>query len=241
MSADSSPGSSPGFSPGFQAYGGWAAAAAIQQQDLFNEVVGTDSLMVDLNARTLTGERGVLSGVSLLGSLSHLDNTWLWGWANPGFGPDFPAVAATLPIRDFGNQHGITEFTSDSPDLNGFPDPAQAAITLAITAGWVLGGRGVWSTAINEGRGHVYLYVADEQLPRATFDPFATPRLLMTAVSVFPVDHRQVVRGYFQHFGFEYAESPDALRGTASDGTVVLTSYDAQGRLDNVSVQPAKS
>lgn len=226
------------FSPAFQAYGGWAAAAAIQQQDLFNEVVGTDSLMVDLNARTLTGDRGVLGGVSLLGSLSHLDGTWLWGWANPGFGPDFPAVAGTLPIRGFGEQHQIEEFTTESPDLSGFPDPAQAAITLAITAGWVLGGRGVWSTAINEGRGHVYLYVADEQLPRAKFDAIATPRLLMTAVSVFPADHRQVVRGYFQHFGFEYAEAPEGIRGKSPDGSVVETTYDEHGRLDNVSVQP---
>ena len=228
------------FSPEFQAYGAWVAAAAIQQQDLFNDVVGTDSLAANLDARTLTGERGVLTGVSLLGSFSHLDNTWLWGWANPGFGPDAPGVVATRPIRDFGDRHGITEFTAESPDLNGFPDPSQAAITLAITAGSVLSGRGVWSTAINDGRGHVYLHVADEQLPQAGFDAIATPRLLMTAASVFPSDHRQVVRGYLQHFGLQYDESPDAIRGTAPDGSTVVASFDAQGRIGNVTVEPAR-
>jgi len=83
------------FSPEFQAFGGWIAAAAIQQQDLFNEAVGSDPLQADLDARTLTGERGVLGGVSLLGSFSELDQTWLWGWANPGFGADAAAVAPT--------------------------------------------------------------------------------------------------------------------------------------------------
>ena len=229
------------FSPEFQAYGGWIAAATIQQQDLFNDAVGPDSLQVDLDARTLTGERGVLGGVSLLGSFAHDDSTWLWGWANPGFGPDAPAVAPTLPIRDFGDQHGITEFTTDNPDLSGFPQPAQAAVTLAITAGSVLGGRGVWSTPINEGRGDVYLHVADERLPLAGLDAFATPRLLMTAISVFPADHRQVVRGYLRHFGLQYAEGPDAIRGTAPDGTTVVTSFDEHGRLGGVTVEPAGS
>ncbi|MGW5194952.1 DUF6882 domain-containing protein [Kribbella sp. NPDC004138] len=226
------------FSPELQAYGGWIAAAAIQQQDLFNDVVGPDSLEADLDARTLSSERGVLGGISLLGSFSELDRTWLWGWANPGFGPDAPAVAPTLAIREFGERHGISEFTTDSPDLGGFEQPAQAAITLAIAAGSVLGGRGVWSTAINEGRGHVYLHVADEQLPRADFDAIATPRLLMTAVSVFPADHRQVVRGYLQHFGLRYDESAEAIRGTAPDGGPVVVEFDDLGRIGNISVQP---
>lgn len=226
------------FSPELQSYGGWIAAAAIQQQDLFNVVVGPDSLQADLDARTLSGERGVLSGISLLGSFSELDRTWLWGWANPGFGPDAPAVVSTLAIREFGARHGIGEFTAESPDLSGFEQPAQAAITLAITAGSVLGGRGVWSTAINEGQGHVYLHVADEQLPQAGFDAIATPRLLMTAISVFPADHRQVVRGYFHHFGLQYDEGPDAIRGTAPNGSPIVVEFDELGRVGNVSVQP---
>ncbi|NUS00631.1 MAG: hypothetical protein HOV67_35860 [Kribbellaceae bacterium] len=227
------------FSPEFSAYGAWIAAAAIQQQDLFNEVVGPDSLQADLNERTLSSERGVLSGITLLGSFSEVDRTWLWGWANPGFGPGAPAVAPTSAIREFGARHGITEFTSESPDLSGFAEPDQAAIMLAITAGTVLGGRGVWSTAINEGRGHVYLHVADEQLPEAGFDPIATPRLLLTAVGVFPSDHRQVVRGYFQHFGLQTDEGPEAISGTAPNGSTVVASFDELGRIADISVQPS--
>lgn len=226
------------FSSEFQAYGGWIAAAAIQQQDLFNEVVGPDSLQADLNARTLSSDRGVLGDISLLGSFSELDGTWLWGWGNPGFGPDAAAVAPTLVIREFGERHGIAEFTTESPDLSGFEQPAQAAIMLAITAGTVLGGRGVWSTAINEGRGHVYLHVGDDQLPQAGFDAIATPRLLMTAVSVFPSDHRQVVRGYFQHFGLQSDEAATAINGTAPDGSTITVDFDEHSRIANVAVQP---
>jgi hypothetical protein len=227
------------FSAEFQAYGGWVAAAAIQQQDVFNDAVGPDSLYADLETRTLTGDRGVINGVSFLGSFSHLDNTWLWGWANPAFGPEAPAVAPTLPIRDFGAEHRISEFTTESPDLSEFPDPPQAAITLAITAGTVLGGRGVWSTAINEGRGHVYLHIGDDHLPQADFSAFATPRLLSTAVSVFPSDHRRVVQGYVQHFGMRYDAGPDAIRATAPGGSLLVVTFDDQNRIADVSVKPA--
>jgi hypothetical protein len=226
------------FSPEFQAFGAWVAAETIHRQDVFNDAVGTGNLHADLTTRTLTGERGVLNGVSLLGSFSHLDNTWLWGWANPGFGPDAPAVAATLATRDFGEKHRIAEFTTESPDLSGFPQPAQAAATLAITAGRTIGGHGVWSTAINDGQGHVYLHVDDPQLPVADFDQFATPRLLMAAVGIFPADHRRVVRGYFRAYGLELDETPDRIAGTAPKGAKVLTAFDEHGRLADISVQP---
>jgi hypothetical protein len=111
-------------------------------------------------------------------------------------------------------------------------------IASVIAAGSVLGGRGVWSTAINEGRGHVYLHVADEQLPQAGFDAIATPRLLMTAISVFPADHRQVVRGYFHYFGLQYDEGQDSIRGTAPNGSTIVVDFDELGRVGNVGVQP---
>jgi len=226
------------FSGPFQKFGATVAAAAIQQQDLFNATLGPADRWADLAKRTLTGADGVLEGVSLLGSFSHLTQTWLWGWANPSFAQTDPAIAPTLRIRDFGTQYGITEFTTGEPDLGGFAAPHQAATTLAIAAGVVLGGHGTWSTAINEGNGAVYLHVDDDQLPIAGFDAIATPRLLMAAVGAFPADHRRVVRGYFKHFNIPYADSPDTISGRAPDGTTITASFDAFGRLDRTTVEP---
>lgn len=227
------------FSGPFQKFGATVAAAAIQQQDLFNATLGPADRWADLDARTLTGADGVLTGVSLLGSFSHLTRTWLWGWANPSFPQDHPAIAPGLRIREFGTQYGILEFTTGEPELAGFAAPQQAAITLAIAAGVVLGGQGTWSTAINDGKGAVYLHLDDSLLPTASFDPIATPRLLMAAVSAFPADHRRVVRGYLKHFKIPYAESSDAVSGKAADGSTVTASFDQYGRLDRTTVEPA--
>lgn len=225
------------FSGPFLKFGATVAAAAIQQQDLFNTTLGPGDRWADLEQRTLTGADGVLDGVSLLGSFSHVTQTWLWGWANPSFEQTDPAIAPTLRIRDFGTQYGIGEFTTGEPELWGFPAPHQAATTLAIAAGVVLGGHGTWSTAINEGKGAVYLHVDDSRLPTATFDPIATPRLLTAAVSAFPQDHRRVVRGYLKHFKIPYAESPDTLSGEAPDGSTITATFDQYGRLDRTTVE----
>lgn len=226
------------FSGPFQKFGATVAAAAIQQQDLFNATLGPSDRWADLRTRTLTGADGVLEGVSLLGSYSHVTRTWLWGWANPSFAQTDPAIAPTLRIRDFGTQYGIDEFITGEPDLSGFPAPHQAATTLAIAAGVVLGGHGIWSTAINDGQGAVYLHIDDKRLPIASFDPIATPRLLMAAVSAFPADHRRVVRGYLKHFKIRYADAPDAISGRAPDGSVITAGFDHYGRLDRTTVQP---
>ncbi|TDU84031.1 hypothetical protein EV138_6500 [Kribbella voronezhensis] len=226
------------FSPAFQKFGATVAAAAIQQQDLFNATLGPSNRWADLEARTLTGPDGVLDGVSLLGSFSHVTGTWLWGWANPSFEQTDRAIAPTLRIREFGTQYGIIEFTTGEPDLSKFPAPHQAATTLAIAAGVVLGGHGTWSTAINDGQGAVYLHVDDSKLPTAGFDPIATPRLLLAAVGAFPADHRRVVRGYFKHFNIQYADTPDAISGQGPDGSTITATFDSRGRLERTTVEP---
>jgi hypothetical protein len=42
--------------------------------------------------------------------------------------------------------------------------------------------------------------------------------------------------GSFQHFGLQYHEAPDAIRGTAPDGRAIFASFDEHGRLGNVTV-----
>lgn len=229
------------YSPVLQAFGADFAAAVIHQQDAFNEALGDADRQADLKACTLTGADQVLHGVTCLGSFSHSSQTWLWMWANPGFDKEDPAVAATAQIYGFGEQYGVPEFTTAEVDFSGFPDPHQAATTMVLTAGRILGGHGVWSTRINDGQGSVYLHIDDPQLPVAGFDLIAAPRLLTTAVTTFPADHRRVVRGYFDRYDVPYEETADAIVGRAPDGGTVSTTFDDQDRLTQVTVQTASA
>lgn len=225
------------FSAEFEAFAGLGSAAAIHQQDAFNDFLGREERHFDLNARTLAGGGITLGGVTSLGSFSHLSQTWLWAWDNPNLGWDHPAVAPTRAVHDFGKRRGIPELTTGHLDFSAFPDPQQAATTMAIAAGTVLGGHGVWSCRINEGKGSAYVHVDDPQLPVAGFDRFATPRLLTTAAQVFPAHPRRVAQGYFERFRVPYKETDRTIVGTTSDGVVIEVSFDREGRLDRVSTE----
>jgi hypothetical protein len=222
------------YSPAFEAFGAERSAAAMQQQEALNAFLGTEYRTADLESRTLRSDGLEIGGVTSLGSFSHLSQTWLWTWANPNFGWDHPAVAPVRAVHDYGVRHDIPELTTGHLDLGGFPDPHQAATTMAIAAGHVLGGNGIWSCAINEGKGAAYVHLDDPQLPSAAFDPNTAPRLLMTAVQVFPDDHRRVVRGYFDRHGAPYEETPETITGGPPGGGSITVAFDAEGRVEQL-------
>jgi hypothetical protein len=223
------------FSPIFQAFAADCTAAAIQQQDLVNEFLGTHHRNLDLIARTLTGNGLILGGVTGLGSFSHLSQTWLWMWDNPGFDWEHPAVAPVRMIYRFGDRQGIPELTTGHLDLSGFPNPHGAATTLAIASAYVLGGQGIWSCRINEGKGSTYVHIDDPQLPVAQFDPATAPDLLMRAAQVWPAEQFAVVRGLFRHFNMAISEAPDQITGRHPGGAVLTAAFDPAGNIAAIS------
>ncbi|GAA2448994.1 hypothetical protein GCM10010191_78080 [Actinomadura vinacea] len=227
------------YSPAFEAFAAERSAAAIQQQEALNGFLGSEHRSADLDARTLRGGGLTIGGVTSLGSFSHLSQTWLWTWANQNFDWEHPAVAPVRAIHEHGLRHDIPELTAGHLDLAGFPDPHQAATTMAIAAGHLLGGNGIWSCAINEGKGAAYVHLDDPQLPAAGFDPDSAPRLLMTAVQVFPGDHRRVVRGYFERHDAPYEETTERIAGGPQGGGRISVGFDTDGRLDRVSAEVA--
>jgi Family of unknown function (DUF6882) len=223
------------FSPIFQAFAADCTAAAIQQQDLINEFLGTHHRNLDLSARTLTGNGLVLSGVTGLGSFSHLSQTWLWMWENPAFDWEHPAVSPVRTIYQFGERQGIPELTTGHLDLSGFANPHGAATTLAIASAYVLGGQGIWSCRINDGKGSTYVHIDDPQVPVAWFDPATAPDLLMRAAQVWPSEQRAVVRGMFRHFNIASRETPERIAGRHPGGAVLIADFDPAGNITAVS------
>ena len=80
-----------GFSPAFERLGAAHAAIAAQQQEALVDLLPAADWSADLTTGTYTqGE--VSLRVALLGSFAEEGRNWLWGWANPQFGPDQTAV-----------------------------------------------------------------------------------------------------------------------------------------------------
>jgi hypothetical protein len=223
------------FSPQFQAFAADCSAAAIQQQDLLNTFLGDESRHLDLRGRTLGGGGLTLSGVTGLGSFSHVSQSWLWLWDNPGFGWDHPAVTPLRMVYRFGAQQHIPELATGHLDLSAFPNPHWAATLLAIASSYVLGGRGIWSCRFNDGKGSVYVSIHDPQVPVARFDPATAPELLSRVARVWPAHQRAVVRGLFRHYKMACTETPERTDGRHADGTVLTAGFDPTGMITGIS------
>lgn len=229
------------YSPRFEAFGSEGSAAAIHRQDLLNEALGDGHVDFDLGARTLTVGGNTYHGVTLLGSFSHESRSWLWAWANEHDGDDDPAVAPLSTIREYGREHDIPELTVGYLDLSGFPNPHQAATTMAIAAAALLGGNGLHSCRINDGRGSAYFHLDDPQLPADTYDSISAPRVVMTAVEVFPADHRRVVRGLIAHYGAGLAVGPDVIQGRFPDGRRLTVGFTEEGLVKAITSENVSS
>ncbi len=229
------------YSPRFEAFGGEGSAAAIHRQDVLNETLGDGYVRFDLGARTLTVNGDTYHGVTLLGSFSHESRSWLWAWANEHYRDDDPALAPLAAIREYGREHDIPELTVGYLDLSGFPNPHQAGTTMAIAAASVLGGNGVHSYRINDGRGSAYVHLDDPRLPADTYDSNSAPRAVMTAVEVFPSDPRRVVRGLIAHYGNRIAEGPDVIQGHFPGGERLTVGFTEEGRVKAITSDNARS
>ena len=85
----------------------FALLAVEGQQALFDEA-GTAEWRADLDQRRLwLGER--VYEVAMVDTSSEISNTWMWSWANPGYGASHPAVSAILPECAKGRKAGIPE------------------------------------------------------------------------------------------------------------------------------------
>ncbi|WP_329251252.1 tetratricopeptide repeat protein [Actinoallomurus sp. NBC_01490] len=217
------------YSPRFEAFASEGSVAAIHRQDVLGEALGDGDVSFDVDERTLTTGGRTYHGVTLLGSFSHLDRTWLWAWANQHYGDDHPSVEPLRAIREYGRDHDVPELTIGRLNLSGFPQPHQAATTMAIAAGALLGGNGVHSVRINDGRGSVYLHLDDPELPVAAYDPLKAAGLVMRAVEVFPSDPRRVVRGLVAHYGGMIAEAPDVIQGRFPEGHTLTVGFTSDG------------
>lgn len=210
------------------------AAWGAQQLEVFNEYMPAGPWTADLDRRVYRQADRDLR-ISVLGSFDTTESSWLWGWANPGFGGT-PVVGAADGIRRLGEAHGIPEFGVDLVDLSGFDDPRFAVETLAFGAMGALGAAGyIGVQASPEGR--LYMVPDDPRVPRAVPDGITLPRVLLTGAGLLAGSSaRAVVNGYFDHHGLtRRQETADRIGAELSGGATAEVLFDDRGRI--VSVQ----
>lgn len=210
----------------------FALLAVEGQQALFDEA-GSAQWEVDLDRRTLwLGER--VYDVAIIGTSSEISNTWMWSWANPGYGTAHPAVAQILPGCEKGREAGIPEFTAESFSLDGVtnygmrPGSAVAFLTARLS-----GAPAVYAAPY--GDGVAYLAVFNLELPTPTAE--ALPRM-MSACLEHSGNHRQTIGNFGAQRGLKPARTEaGGIVLTYPDGTRAHCIFDDWNRVTQMRME----
>ncbi|WP_329391620.1 DUF6882 domain-containing protein [Streptomyces sp. NBC_01716] len=211
------------------------AAWGAQQLEAFTEFMPAGPWTADLDQR-LYRQAGRDLRISVLGSFDISEESWLWGWANPGFGRS-PVVGAANGIRRLGEAHGIPEFTTDLVDLSAFEDPGFAVETLAFGAMGALGAAGYLGVQASP-EGRLYMVPDDPQVPRAVPDGITLPRVLLTGANLLAGSSaRTVVSGYFGHHGLTQRQEADRVSADLPGGATAHVLFDNVGRIASIEMK----
>lgn len=221
-----------GFSAAFKRLGAAYAAVAAQQQDVLAKFLPAADWAVDLTTGTFTqGE--VSLRVLLLGSFAEQNRTWLWGWANPQFGPQHPAVAHP---REMGERLAIPELTTPELSLRWY-EGADAGDLIAMATTGLLGMPGALPGRY-EG-GVAYFAVQDPAAPVARWDSATAGQTIESGIRLFPYDHRMTVTRFFSHHRLPYQHDEFSVTALLAEGGTCRAEFDAAGNFRSLSVETA--
>jgi hypothetical protein len=225
-----------GFSPAFGRLGAAYAAVVAQQQDILAEYLPAADWTADLTAGTYTqGE--VTLRVILLGSFAEQNRTWLWGWANPQFGPEHPAVAHP---REMGERLAIPELTTSELDLRWYDGPARGGGDLIAMA--TTGLLGLPGTLPGRYDGGVaYFAIQDPAAPVARWDGASAAQVITKGIRLFPYDHRLTVMRFFSHHRLPYTQDESSVTARLPEGGTCTAWFDHAGRFTSLSMDPAET
>jgi hypothetical protein len=223
-----------GFSPAFDRLGAAYAAISAQQQEALVDFLPAADWSADLATGTYT-QGDVTLKVALLGSFAEENRSWLWGWANPQFGPDHPAVVNPSAI---GARLAVPELTVAELDLSWYEGPARSGgdIVAMATTG-LIGSPGAIPGSY-EG-GVAYFAIQDASAPVPGWDPLTAPRMITSGLTLFPTDHRLTVAKYFSHHHLPYRETETSIIASVPGGGECLAEFDGSDRFVSMSMELA--
>jgi hypothetical protein len=204
---------------------------ALVRQQAMVTLLGDRPWQLDLGEGVARFGDDLVCPARLLGSQSHRDGSWMWGWANENIHVPPSVLAPSLALRELGHRDGIGILTWGVFDIPGGAD----ALALAMVFGGIAGGLPVYRGPYDGGS--VYFMLEDVPLPPISSTPaIALPSLLAEAVAQsLPLDHRIVTRGLFDAIGMSYVEEPGRVLAT-HDGVALVVAFDDQERLTGVSL-----
>lgn len=167
----------------------------------------------------------------LLGTVSESSNTWLWAWANQQSGIPANLLTDANRLRDFGQRHGIPEFTEPKLGLDRI-DPAHLAMVASGLCKSDLFYQGGY-----EGGAALMLATAPALKKKADHSVPHVIRVFLEFVQNVQIDHRRALLSYLEQKGYKAQAAENKIRATAPNGDPLEATLDDLGRVTNLSAR----
>lgn len=203
------------------------ALLSFSKQQLLGDSITDKPWQFDMSEGLLTFQGGYSYPMQVIGSLSFLDNTWMWAWANEQSQIPEKLLEQSHALKVYGQKNGIEELiTSKLSVKQGFEHKI----------GMIASGHFETEAfyCANYGKGTVVVTINKNklfwpELKKIEFVVTSDPRI----VTSLDVDHRSALFYFLEAFEFEVLSKGDKLVGTKKEA-VVTAEFDRQGRLTRI-------
>jgi hypothetical protein len=212
----------------------WASvhtALLVDGQSRLSSVIGTETPSWELSlAKGQLTLNGIRLSCAVIGSVIQSSNTWLWSWADTTVDQGALGIQRAHPLRQFGHEANLWEFTQPSFNMDGILDLGMTpGATVAMVASPQILGTAIFSAPSAEGR--IYVVVTDPKLSLETPTAFTTPKIITSAISYGIGNHKDIVSVFAGAHQLGVDDRGDQLVLTFEDSSRLEVVFDGVGNI----------
>lgn len=183
------------------------AGISSEKQENILELIGDKAWNADMIEGTLTFDEDLTFPAQILGSVSHIDNTWLWIWANKNAEYNEKMIRQANDLRKYGELHSIYELSAPSFEVyeNDWHKIGMIASGLYDYSFYYSG---------NYGEGSALFTVKSSKINKnMKNNPENILKVFPKLISIFEMNHRNAFRHYLLAKDFSISEEDKNISG----------------------------
>lgn len=190
------------------------------------DVHGEDSWGFNMTNGEITFNESVTYKIQILGTEDHVNDSWLWGWANKASNIPDDLLIVGNELRSFGEKHAIAELTTAKLSLD-----ALDGHTVSLIASGFANGKAYYRCPYENGA--LFVLITDAKLQLPVEDKIVQAcRVIPECISALEItDHRNATAAYLRQNGYDVVDDGSKLL-VPGDGQPLLTvEFDEMNRL----------
>ena len=205
-------------------------AYGLEKQQALEEFLGPHQWYVDLAAGTVDfGSRRTYS-IQLIGTVSSVDHTWLWAWANAASRIPVPLLKSVNILRAHGHRHGVREFVEPKLPVEAIDAHAVGLIATGIADA------DAYYLGHHPGGAVLFLMSAPELRALLTPSVLRMTTVFTTFISTWTVPNQlRALAAYAQAKGCHIERRDSVFECVDPAGERLAAEFDARGLLVHLS------